>query len=659
LIRKAPQTLEPRVSVVIVAHNEQARLQTTLNTLLDQTWRDFELLVIDDGSTDLTSLSLSSCDDRRMVVLTNPVRLGAARSLSRALSAAQGQFVALANPGDRCEHHRLERQVHTLDSRPDLSALGAWHTIIDESGRRLGHCHPAHEPIHLAWDLCWGCTLHRGTIMMRRRAVVDAGGFDPVQADGCDYELWTRLVMLGHRLAILPEYLTHAWCGQGVDTAGQVEHDAALRRAMARYHHWLHRPDDGRPDPWPVRRLLHDRALLPPGRALGQRLAAVQAAGDAWRRRLPAHARVHIRQHVSDLLLQISADHLLRQPRSAGQLLAHALRCRPAAALDADTWRQAGAIAVQVLRQACPPAPPRAPHSRRPQRFSWQRWRHRRAMANRVAQHRQRLTANTDPITRPAIIAVHLPHELADLLAAEPVLRQLRLEHPRARLVAAVAHPWADLVHDHPEPDDVITLRCTGEFAALNRTGVLDRAVDLSDVTRGCERCAATFSEQPPIPLANRCSAAQVPLLDRPRLFIHRRWIAAADRLSLPRRFVLAQVAGAGAADTWDAVQEHLGPRGLALVRWHDGPAADAPVATGPLHLARLSPALLAQVMHRAELVLALDEGLLSLAQLAGSGTVSLGDLPARHLADRVVDAIEQRLVLPDRPQPGRPARLR
>lgn len=128
---------KPRVSVIIGAHNAAPFLGRTLASALGQTFRDFELLVADDGSTDATPEILAACADPRLRVLS-PGKIGRSRALNLALAEARGEFAAVLDADDIALPDRLERQVALFDADPDLTVAGSSCWFVDEADRTTG-----------------------------------------------------------------------------------------------------------------------------------------------------------------------------------------------------------------------------------------------------------------------------------------------------------------------------------------------------------------------------------------------------------------------------------------------------------------------------------------------------------------------------------------
>lgn len=197
----------PRVTVLTAVHNGEAYLAEAIESVLAQTCPDFELLLVDDGSTDRSREIARSYADPRIRILENERNVGLARSLNRGLAEARGALVARLDADDVCEPERLARQVAFLDAHPDVALLGSGYTEIDAQGRpgRVLRLPTAHAD--LCWALLFYCPFVHSAAMIRKDAVLGAvGPYDETLSYSMDYELWRRIARR-LRVANLPEPL--------------------------------------------------------------------------------------------------------------------------------------------------------------------------------------------------------------------------------------------------------------------------------------------------------------------------------------------------------------------------------------------------------------------------------------------------------------------
>jgi glycosyltransferase involved in cell wall biosynthesis len=205
----------PKVSVLMPVYNGECYMREAIESILAQTFTDFEFIIVDDGSTDGTPAILAQYarHDPRMVILTNEANRGLVPSLNRGLEAARGQYVARMDADDVSLPERLARQVAYLDQHPEVGVLGTNIAYIDAEGRLLHGGRPKDpqplSPTLLRWLLLWRCAIYHPTVMLRRSILAETGlAYDPAFRHAEDRDLWTRLGPYT-LIASLPEVLVY------------------------------------------------------------------------------------------------------------------------------------------------------------------------------------------------------------------------------------------------------------------------------------------------------------------------------------------------------------------------------------------------------------------------------------------------------------------
>lgn len=204
--------MTPRISVVMPVYNGERGLAATLDSILSQSLKDFELIVVDDGSTDATPEILGRCRDRRLRVLTQENR-GLTRALIRGCEEARGGVIARHDCGDRSQPDRLARQLAILDAEPDV-VLVSCHTRYEAPGGETlyiaaGDGETVQQSLlHDGPDSIRGLS-HHGSAMFRRDTYLRAGGYRPQFRVAQDLDLWLRMAPIG-RIAFVPEVLYEA-----------------------------------------------------------------------------------------------------------------------------------------------------------------------------------------------------------------------------------------------------------------------------------------------------------------------------------------------------------------------------------------------------------------------------------------------------------------
>jgi glycosyltransferase involved in cell wall biosynthesis len=187
--------MTPRVSVVLAARNEEAAIGGAVESILAQTLGDWELIVVDDGSSDRTADIVAGYGDERITVLRRRPS-GLPASLNAGLRAARGPLIARQDADDRSLPQRLERQVDFLDQRPDVIVLGSRWIEVDSKGRRR---RPRARVVtgDLTQRLVGFNPITHATAIFRRDAVLALGGYDESLPYAADYDLWLRVAASG------------------------------------------------------------------------------------------------------------------------------------------------------------------------------------------------------------------------------------------------------------------------------------------------------------------------------------------------------------------------------------------------------------------------------------------------------------------------------
>jgi hypothetical protein len=228
---KAPAV--PRVTVLMTVYNGQRHLREAVDSVLGQSFRDFELVVVDDGSTDDTAEVLGAITDPRVRLTRNGANLGLTRSLNRGLTLARAELIARHDADDVSEPERLARQIAFLDAHPDVAMAGAWYRKIDEDGASLGDRMLPADHDRIRWALHFYCPFVHSAVVFRASAVRAVGGYDEQFSYAQDYDLWSRLAAAYH-VANLAEPLVRYRVGATTLTATIGDESGEVLRVAAR-----------------------------------------------------------------------------------------------------------------------------------------------------------------------------------------------------------------------------------------------------------------------------------------------------------------------------------------------------------------------------------------------------------------------------------------
>jgi len=199
-----PGALAPRISVVMPAFNAAAHVGAAVESILGQTYGDFELVVIDDGSTDGTAEIVGRHADPRIRLLRNPRNLGLIATLNRGLRECRGELVARMDADDISLPGRFAAQLRFLDAHPEVGICG---TSIETFGARTERWTIVCDPALLRAEMLFSSAFSHPTVMFRRALLLRHGlAYDPAYPHAEDYALWARFAAVTE-LANLPEVL--------------------------------------------------------------------------------------------------------------------------------------------------------------------------------------------------------------------------------------------------------------------------------------------------------------------------------------------------------------------------------------------------------------------------------------------------------------------
>jgi len=199
----------PKVSVLMPVYNGERFLRAAIDSVLNQTFTDFELVVIDDGSTDGSAAVLASYADPRIRLFRNGKNLGLIGTLNKGIGLMRSEYVARMDCDDVCLPDRFARQVAFLDADPSCALVAVKAVFIDAEGKECGFWSDDRNYTSCA-EIAGrlpraNCLVHPG--IMIRREVLAGYRYDVRQVSSEDYDLWLRLAADGLKLGKLDETL--------------------------------------------------------------------------------------------------------------------------------------------------------------------------------------------------------------------------------------------------------------------------------------------------------------------------------------------------------------------------------------------------------------------------------------------------------------------
>lgn len=187
----------PEITVLMTVYNEERFLRQAIDSILAQTYPHFELLVVDDASTDDSPAILASYTDPRVRVVTNEENMGCPRSSNRGLSLARGRYIARMDADDIAFPNRLEVQHAFMERHPDIDLVGSSNEVIDEQGEVIGAWRGQFGPETVYYLLNFRNCLTHSTVMFRKEFAETIGGYNEGVKWALDYDFYHRASKAG------------------------------------------------------------------------------------------------------------------------------------------------------------------------------------------------------------------------------------------------------------------------------------------------------------------------------------------------------------------------------------------------------------------------------------------------------------------------------
>ena len=202
---------QPKVTVLMPVYNGELYLREAINSILNQTFTDFELIILDDCSKDGSVDLIKTYTDERIRLIANPVNQGLRFILNQGGKLARAEYIARMDCDDISLPHRLAKQVEYLDRHPEIAIVGAQSIYIDTEGKvvesqNMFRC--AAESSSIRWTASYECPFVHPLVMFRKQVLWgELGGYDEMAVFAEDYEMWLRLLSNNYQGANLPEVL--------------------------------------------------------------------------------------------------------------------------------------------------------------------------------------------------------------------------------------------------------------------------------------------------------------------------------------------------------------------------------------------------------------------------------------------------------------------
>lgn len=198
--------INPKITVLMAVHNEELHLAEAISSILNQTFKDFELIIINDASTDSSQKILNSFTDKRIKIITNKQNMGLTKSLNKGIRLAVGKYIARMDGDDIAQPERLTKQIAFLNTHPNHGAVSTRYILINDNGQFIKKKNiPLNHETIMQYLYVYNPICHPSA-MIRKECFEKLGLYNENYIVSQDYDLWFR-VSSEYKLANLPDYL--------------------------------------------------------------------------------------------------------------------------------------------------------------------------------------------------------------------------------------------------------------------------------------------------------------------------------------------------------------------------------------------------------------------------------------------------------------------
>jgi len=199
----------PKISVVMGIYNDEEYLSDAILSILNQTFIDFEFIIIDDASTDSSAeiLKKFANEDKRIQLYTNKINKGLTKNLNYGLSIARGDFIARMDGDDIALPSRFEKQIKALLENEDTILCGTWTTNIDAKNKEISKSQTPLDSYEFLWSSLFRATIAHPTVMMNNSLLTEHHlTYNEDLRTAQDFDFWSQLQAHGD-VVVIPEYL--------------------------------------------------------------------------------------------------------------------------------------------------------------------------------------------------------------------------------------------------------------------------------------------------------------------------------------------------------------------------------------------------------------------------------------------------------------------
>lgn len=192
----------------MAVYNGELYIYEAVLSVLSQDFINFEFIIIDDCSTDNTAEIIQGFNDDRIKYFLNKENIGQTKSLNIGIKKSIGKYIARVDADDLFYPEKLSKQFNYMESHPEIAACGTGSVKIDDVGEKVGLRIPPVSHDEIISTMLYRSPMIHVSILMRRKCIISLNGYNEKYPICADYDLWSRLVRNGYKLANIPDTLT-------------------------------------------------------------------------------------------------------------------------------------------------------------------------------------------------------------------------------------------------------------------------------------------------------------------------------------------------------------------------------------------------------------------------------------------------------------------
>jgi len=228
------------ITVLMTTFNEPVEyIQQSIESVLNQTYANFELLILDDSSNEDAIQAIDSFKrDNRVSVVRDKQRMGFVNALNKGMKMAKGEYIARMDADDICFNDRFEKQINFMQTHSDVDILGGNMKIIDENGIVVSQRQYPCSKLSLKFSTIFRSPVAHPTVMFRRSIIEKNMFYDDLFKKAEDLEFWLRLRNNGFKIANMPEYVLYFRISGDLAKKRNSEHFSYSFRARSKNFSW-------------------------------------------------------------------------------------------------------------------------------------------------------------------------------------------------------------------------------------------------------------------------------------------------------------------------------------------------------------------------------------------------------------------------------------